>query len=58
MGNQFTRLTIIALTANALSGVREIFLKEEMDDFLSKPIMIKDLREILTKHLPAEKIIE
>jgi signal transduction histidine kinase/DNA-binding response OmpR family regulator len=57
LGNQYTHLTIVALSANALSGVRETFLKEGMDDFLSKPIMIKDLKEILTKHLPPEKIV-
>ena len=57
LGNQYTRITIIALTANALSGVRETFLMEGMDDFLAKPIMMRDLREILTKHLPPEKIV-
>jgi len=57
MGGQYARLVIIALTANALSGIRETFLKEGMDDFLSKPIMVKDLKTILSKHLPPEKII-
>jgi len=57
LGDRFTQLVIIALTANALSGVRETFIKEGMDDFLSKPIMVKDLKAILAKHLPPEKII-
>ena len=57
LGNQYTRLTIVALTANAISGVRETFLREGLDDFLPKPIMIKDLKEILTRHLPPDKII-
>ncbi|MDR2314255.1 MAG: response regulator [Spirochaetaceae bacterium] len=58
LGDRYIRLTIIALTANALTGVRETFFREGMDDFLSKPIMVKDLKTILSKHLPAEKIIE
>ncbi|MCL1928295.1 MAG: ATP-binding protein [Treponema sp.] len=57
LGDEFTRLTIIALTANAISGVRDTFIREGMDDFLAKPIIIKDLKDILTKHLPEEKII-
>jgi signal transduction histidine kinase/CheY-like chemotaxis protein len=57
LGDHFTRITIIALTANAISGVRETFLREGMDDFLSKPIMVKDLKAILSKHLPPEKIV-
>jgi len=57
LGNKFTRLTIIALTANALPGVRETFLREGLDDFLTKPIMNKELKDILVKHLPPEKVI-
>jgi signal transduction histidine kinase/CheY-like chemotaxis protein len=57
LGNQYLRLTIIALTANALSGVREMFLQEGMNDFLSKPIMVKDLKKILIEYLPPEKIV-
>jgi len=57
MGGEFAHLVIVALTANALSGIRETFLKEGLDDFLSKPIMVKDLKSILSKHLPPEKII-
>jgi signal transduction histidine kinase/CheY-like chemotaxis protein len=57
LGEKYLQLTIIALTANALSGVREIFLQEGMNDFLSKPIMVQDLKKILIAHLPPEKII-
>jgi signal transduction histidine kinase/CheY-like chemotaxis protein len=57
MGNQYARLVIVALTANVLSGARETFLQEGMTDFLAKPIMVKDLKTILIKHLPPEKIV-
>lgn len=47
---------VIALTANALAGVREMFLQEGLNDFLSKPIEPARLNEVLEKWLPAEKI--
>ncbi len=43
---------MIALTANAVVGARETYLKEGFDDYLSKPIEIKHLVEKLSVHLP------
>ncbi|MDR0320703.1 MAG: response regulator [Treponema sp.] len=42
-------LPIVALTANALSGQAEIFLKNGFDDFISKPIDIRQLNAVLNK---------
>lgn len=47
---------IIALTANALSGVREMFVSEGMNDFLAKPIESQRLNDILKRWLPESKI--
>jgi CheY-like chemotaxis protein len=57
LGGRFEAIIIIALTANAVSGVREQFLAAGMSDFLAKPIIISELQDILRKYLPAEKII-
>jgi signal transduction histidine kinase/CheY-like chemotaxis protein len=40
---------IVALTANALSGQAEMFLANGFDDFISKPIDIRQLNAILNK---------
>ncbi len=48
--NQHT--PVIALTANAFSGCREIYLKEGFHDYLSKPIDSTKLEEMIIKYLP------
>jgi len=48
-------LPIIALTANAVSGAKEMFLANGFNDFLSKPIDTIKLNSILEKWLPEEK---
>ena len=48
-------IPIIALTANAVSGMKEMFIENGFDDFLSKPIGIKKLDEIMWKWIPAGK---
>ncbi len=49
-------MPIIALTANAVSGVKEYFLREGMNDFVPKPIEVRDLMSKVKQWLPPEKI--
>jgi signal transduction histidine kinase/DNA-binding response OmpR family regulator/HPt (histidine-containing phosphotransfer) domain-containing protein len=49
---------IVALTANAVVGQRELFLRNGMNDFLAKPIDLQKLAAILKKWLPPDKQIE
>ncbi len=53
-----TNMTIIALTANAVAGAKEMFLKEGLSDFIAKPIDKAELVEILKKWLPEGSIQE
>jgi PAS domain S-box-containing protein len=49
---------IIALTANAVNGMRETYISCGMNDYISKPIEITELNRALLKWLPKEKITE
>ena len=46
---------IIALTANAIKGVSEMFLANGFTEYLSKPIDTERLGEVLSKWIPADK---
>ena len=40
---------VVALTANAVVGVKEIYLKEGFDEYLSKPISVQELDKVINK---------
>lgn len=52
----YNDVPIIALTANAIGNAKEMFIKEGMNDFVAKPIDVKDAVAKLRKWLPKEKI--
>ena len=49
---------IIALTANAMEGVEEMFISAGMNDYVTKPIDIRNLVSKIKQWLPEEKIIQ
>ncbi|MDR1854354.1 MAG: response regulator [Azoarcus sp.] len=54
-GGRYRDLPIIALTANAIAGVREGFLEAGMNDFIGKPIDPRELNAALLRWLLPEK---
>ena len=41
---------IVALTANAITGMREMYLNEGFDEYLPKPISISELDKLINKY--------
>ncbi|MCR4717472.1 MAG: response regulator [Lachnospiraceae bacterium] len=48
----------IVLTANAVAGSRQMYIKEGFDDYLTKPLDSKLLEETVKNMLPKEKVID
>lgn len=55
LGGKYAKLTIVALTANVVSGAAELFRESGMDDFIGKPIEMSELNRILSKYIPESK---
>lgn len=53
-GEYYKELPIVALTANAVSDARELFLANGMNDFLAKPIEMNELHRILKKFVQSK----
>lgn len=41
---------VVALTANAITGMKEMYLKEGFDEYLSKPINVSELNKLIKKY--------
>ena len=55
--NNNRKTVIVALTANVLSGAREMFIKEGFDGFLAKPINVNEFVRVLKKTLPDDVLV-
>ena len=56
-GNLNTTTPVISLTANAVSGAKQIYLDAGFQDYLTKPIDSAKLEEMMIEYLPKEKVI-
>jgi CheY-like chemotaxis protein len=57
-GDRNAGVPVIALTANAVSGAREMFLSSGFNGFLSKPIDSKALANVLLRWLPEDLVVK
>lgn len=57
-GKYYKMLPVVALTANAVSGMREMFLSEGFSGFLAKPIELSALERILRRFIPEKKLVQ
>ena len=53
-----TDTPVICLTANAVSGSREMYLGEGFDDYIAKPVEPLRLEQMIIEYLPENKIIK
>ena len=58
LGGEYTTVPIIAQTANAVRGVKEMLLSQGFSDFISKPVEISKLHSMLSSWIPKEKQIK
>ncbi len=54
---KISNVPIVMLTANAILGVEEMYLKEGFSAYLSKPVKMDALTECMLKYLPADKVV-
>lgn len=54
-GDYYKNVPVIALTANAISGMRDMFIQRGFSDYIAKPIETAKLFDVVSRLLPAEK---
>jgi CheY-like chemotaxis protein len=55
IGTEYAKnIPVVALTANAMLGSEEMFLKEGFQGYLAKPIDLRDLKSVIVRFLPSE----
>ena len=57
LGSEYEKLPVIALTANAVAGVKEMFLDAGFNGFLSKPIPTQELDDVIKRWLSPDKVM-
>lgn len=57
-GLYYQSLPVIAFTANAIGGAREMFVSEGFNDFIAKPIELSVLERTLRRYIPPQLQIE
>lgn len=55
-GKYFQSVPVIAVTANAVAGARDMFLAEGFQDFIEKPVERVVLERLLRRVIPPEKL--
>lgn len=55
-GNKSLDAPTVALTANAVSGAREMYIEAGFTDYLTKPINSKKLEDMIIHYLPKDKV--
>ncbi|MDD3660787.1 MAG: ATP-binding protein [Lachnospiraceae bacterium] len=56
--NLSIKAPVIALTANAVGGARQMFLAEGFDGYLAKPVLWEELESMIVSLLPEELVVQ
>ncbi|NLG03739.1 MAG: response regulator [Clostridia bacterium] len=52
------KVVIVAISANAIRGIKDRFIQQGFQDYISKPIEIAMMENILKRYLPPEMVVE